>query len=124
MVAASALVADTDEQARRLAMPGALQFLRLRQGNPGQVPTVEEAEQYPYTPLERGFVDDRLAGQLIGAPRTVLDGVHELVSRTAADELMVVTSTHAGADRLRSYELLAGAVTADGEQRAGAGAGR
>jgi alkanesulfonate monooxygenase SsuD/methylene tetrahydromethanopterin reductase-like flavin-dependent oxidoreductase (luciferase family) len=111
MVAASVLTADTDERARRLSMPGALQFLRLRQGNPGLVPTVREAEEHPYTPLERQFVDERLASQIIGSPTTVLDGVRELVARTAADELMVVTGTHDGADRLRSYELLATAVS-------------
>ncbi|WP_252435070.1 LLM class flavin-dependent oxidoreductase [Pseudonocardia humida] len=114
MVAASVLTADTDERARRLALPSALQFLRLRQGDPGQVPTLREAEEYPYTPLERRFVDDRLASQIIGSPRTVLDGVRELVARTAADELMVVTGTHGGADRLRSYELLAEAVSVAG----------
>jgi hypothetical protein len=34
-------------------------------------------------------------------------GVTELVERTGVDELMIVTSTHDGVDRLRSYELLA-----------------
>ena len=51
---------------------------------------------------------------MIGAPSTVRDGVHELVERTAVDELMIVTSTHSGADRLRSYELLAEAVAPAG----------
>ncbi len=37
-------------------------------------------------------------------------GVEELVARTGVDELMVTTSTFRGEDRLRSYELLAGAV--------------
>ena len=110
MIAASVLTAETDEEARRLAMPSALQFLRLRQGRPGLVPTPEEAAAYPFTAEEREFVADRLAGQVIGSPDTVRDGVHELVERTGVDELMVVTSTHDGADRLRSYELLARAV--------------
>jgi luciferase family oxidoreductase group 1 len=110
MIAASVLVADTDAEARRLAMPGALQFLRLRQGAPGLVPTPEEAGSHPYSAEERQFVEDRLAGQVIGAPSTVRDGVHELVERTGVDELMVVTSAHDGADRLRSYELLAEAM--------------
>jgi luciferase family oxidoreductase group 1 len=123
LVAASVLVADTDERARQLALPGALQFLRLRRGDPGQVPTVEEAERYPYTPLERRFVDDRLAAQIVGAPATVLDGLRELVSRTAADELMVVTTTHDGADRLRSYELLAAAVAGEPAAAGRAGMG-
>ena len=51
-----------------------------------------------------------MAGQVIGSPDTVRDGVRELVERTGVDELMVVTNTHSGADRLRSYELLAAAV--------------
>ncbi len=110
MIAASVLCAETDGQAHRLSMPGALQFLQLRQGRPGVVPTPDEAAAYPYSAEERRFVDDRLAGQIIGAPATVRDGVQELVERTGVDELMVVTNTHAGADRLRSYELLADAV--------------
>jgi alkanesulfonate monooxygenase SsuD/methylene tetrahydromethanopterin reductase-like flavin-dependent oxidoreductase (luciferase family) len=47
---------------------------------------------------------------VIGSPSTVRDGVRELVERTGVDELMVVTSAHDGADRLRSYQLLAEAV--------------
>ena len=34
----------------------------------------------------------------------------ELVEKTGVDELMVVTNTHDGADRLRSYRLLAEAL--------------
>ena len=110
MIAASVLAAGTDEEARRLALPSALQFLRLRLGQPGPVPTPEEASTYPYSEQERAFVEDRLAGQIIGSSDTVRDGVHELLERTGVDELMVVTSTHDGADRLRSYELLAAAL--------------
>jgi luciferase family oxidoreductase group 1 len=107
MIAASVLAADTDAEARRLALPSALQFLRLRQGAPGLVPTPEEAAAYPYTDGDRRFVEDRMAGQIIGSPDTVRDGVQELLDRTGVDELMVVTGAHDGADRLRSYELLA-----------------
>jgi luciferase family oxidoreductase group 1 len=110
MIAAAVLAAETDAEARRLALPGALQFLRLRRGDPGLVPTPEEAAGYPYTDEERAFVEDRLAGQVIGSPDTVRDGVRALVERTGVDELMIVTSAHGGADRLRSYELLADAV--------------
>ena len=110
MIAAAVLAADTDAEARRLALPGALQFLRLRQGRPGLVPTPDEAAAHPYTDEERAFVEDRLAGQVIGSPATVRDGVRELVERTGVAELMVVTSAHSGADRLRSYELLTDAV--------------
>ncbi len=110
VVCASVLVAADDDEARRLAAPAALQFLRLRQGEPGPLPTPGEAAAHPYSPQERAFVEDRLAGQVIGGPDAVRAGVAELVERTGADELMVVTSTHDSADRVRSYELLATAV--------------
>jgi luciferase family oxidoreductase group 1 len=118
MIAAAVLAAATDAEAQRLALPGALQFLRLRQGNPGLLPTPEEAAAYPYSAQEQAFVDDRLGGQVIGSPATVRDGVRELVARTGVDELMVVTSTHSGTDRLRSYELLAAAVGTQGTMAA------
>jgi luciferase family oxidoreductase group 1 len=110
MVAASVLVAPTDEEAVELARPAALQFLRLRHGRPGVVPTPAETAAHPYTELDRRFVEDRLAGQIIGSPDTVRAGVDELVERTGAAELMVVTSTFDPADRLRSYELLVEAL--------------
>ena len=111
MIGASVLAADTDAEARRLALPSALQFLRLRQGAPGLVPTPDEAAAYPYTDEERRFVEDRLAGPRSSARPTRCGTVcRSWSSAPGVDELMVVTSAHDGADRLRSYELLAKAV--------------
>ncbi|GAA3888156.1 LLM class flavin-dependent oxidoreductase [Saccharothrix violaceirubra] len=107
LVCAAVIAADTDEQALRIAQPSALAFLRLRSGRPGRLPTVEEAAEYPYTDLERLFVEDRLGSQIIGGPETVRAGVRELLDRTDADELMVTTMVPEQSDRLRSYELLA-----------------
>ena len=42
-----------------------------------------------------------------GAPSTVRDIYEELLSRSGADELMLMCSTHDPADRIRSYELIA-----------------
>ena len=75
LIAAAVLCAPDDAEAQRLALPSALQFLQLRLGRPGPVPTPEEAAAYPYTAEERGFVEDRLAGQVIGSPETVRAGV-------------------------------------------------
>ncbi|MGD9528916.1 LLM class flavin-dependent oxidoreductase [Pseudonocardia sp.] len=114
MIGAAVLAADTDEEARRLALPGALSFLQLRLGRPGVVPTPADAAAYPYSDEERAFVEDRLAAQVVGSPDTVREGVRALVERTGVDELMVVTSAHGGPERLRSYELLADAVATAG----------
>lgn len=107
VVCASAIVADTDEHAQRIAMPSAIQFLNLRKGQPGRMPTNEEAAAYPFDELERMVVEDRLADQVIGSPESARAQLERLLADTAADELMVTTMVAEQADRLRSYELLA-----------------
>ena len=107
MVATAVVCADTDERARFLAGSGALSFLKLRSGRPGRMPSPEEAAAYPYTELERAFVEDRQATQIIGAPETVRRGLTDLLTATSADELMLTTMVFDPADRLRSFELVA-----------------
>jgi luciferase family oxidoreductase group 1 len=114
MVSASVLVADSYEQARRLSLPGALAFVRLRQGVPGVLPTPEEAEQHAWTGQERAFAEHRLDSQVLGSPQEVRQQLDQLLADTGADELMVTTTAHAFADRLRSYELLAQVAAAPG----------
>ncbi|QFZ17083.1 LLM class flavin-dependent oxidoreductase [Saccharothrix syringae] len=107
VVCASVVIADTDERAKYIAMPSALSFLNLRKGQPGRMPTNEEAAAYPFTDLERLLVEDRLAAQVVGSPTTALAQLERLLADTAADELMVTTMVAEQADRLRSYEILA-----------------
>ena len=107
MVCASVVLAETDERARELAMPGALSFLRLRSGRPGLLPSVEQAVSYDYAPHELAFVEQRLAQQSIGGPATVQASLERLLDDTQADELMVTTMVHDPADRLASFTRLA-----------------
>ena len=107
MVAAAVVCAETDERARFLAGSGALSFLRLRAGRPGPMPSPQEAAAYPYTDLERAFVEDRQASQIIGSAETVQRGIAELVHATRADELMITTMVFDPADRLASFHLVA-----------------
>ncbi len=107
MVCASVVLAETDERAHELAMPGALSFLRLRSGRPGLLPSLEEALSYAYAPHEQAFVDQRLAQQSIGSAESVQASLQRLVDDTGVDELMVTTMVHDPADRLRSFTGLA-----------------
>ena len=107
MVAAAVVCAETDERARFLAGSGALSFLRLRSGRPGPLPSPEEAAAYPYNEMERAFVEDRLATQIVGAPNTVQRGIADLVDAAQADELMITTMVYDPADRLGSFERVA-----------------
>ena len=97
-------------RARWLAGPSALSFLRLRSGQPGTMPSPEEAAAHTYTDLDRAMIADRQGSQLIGSPATVRDGLAELLKHTKADELMITTMVFDPADRLRSFELVAQAV--------------
>jgi luciferase family oxidoreductase group 1 len=106
MVCASVIVADTDKHARWIAGPGALSFVRLRQGRPAPLATPQEAADYPYTEIDELVIEDRMSTQIIGSPSTVRAGLDELMESTAADELMVTTIVHGHEDRLRSFELL------------------
>ncbi|HEY3736315.1 MAG TPA: LLM class flavin-dependent oxidoreductase [Jatrophihabitans sp.] len=94
MVAVQTVCAETDEEAQRLALPAALSFLRLRQGQPGPLPSVEEAAEYPWTPLEREFVRERWEGQAVGSPETVRDALADLLEKTGASELMLTTQLY------------------------------
>ena len=108
MLGVPVVCAETDDRARWLASPGVLAFLRLRSGRPDVYPTPEEAAEYRFTPMEKELAKQRMASQIVGNPDTVRHGLEDLVARTGADELMVTTMTHAHADRVESYRLLAG----------------
>ncbi|WP_051940469.1 LLM class flavin-dependent oxidoreductase [Phaeacidiphilus oryzae] len=107
LIGVGAIAADDEKQARRLALSGALNMLRLRRGAPGLVPTPEEAEAYPYSELERDFIDSWLANVVLGDRDQVRQGLAALRERTGADELMITSNVHGHAARNRSYRLIA-----------------
>ena len=108
-IGVAALAADDPAEARRQVLTGALAMLRLRTGRPGLTPTPEEAEAYPFAPVEREFVDSWLANVVYGDPEEVRAGLDALVARTGADELVITANAHTPAARLRSYDLIADA---------------
>jgi alkanesulfonate monooxygenase SsuD/methylene tetrahydromethanopterin reductase-like flavin-dependent oxidoreductase (luciferase family) len=71
------------------------------------MPSPEEAAAYPYSELERAFIEDRLATQIVGSPETVRRGVTDLLDATKADELMITTMVYDPADRRYSFERVA-----------------
>jgi len=106
-IGVAVVCADTDEEARWLAAPSGLSFLRLRQGRPGPLPSPEEAAAYPYSDHEREVVADRMANQVVGSAQTVRADLEALIERTSTAELIITTMIHDPAARIRSYELVA-----------------
>ncbi|MFF4651521.1 LLM class flavin-dependent oxidoreductase [Streptomyces sp. NPDC001380] len=107
VIGVSAVAADSAAEALRLARSGGLSMLRLRRGSPGPLPTPEEAEAYPYSDLERDFLDDWLGNVVLGEPARVAEGLEELRKRTGAQELMVTSHVHGHEARIASYGMIA-----------------
>ncbi|MBD2892953.1 LLM class flavin-dependent oxidoreductase [Actinomadura nitritigenes] len=113
LLAASVIVADSAERAEWLAGPSKVivaQSLRGVRNGPNVTP--EDAAKVHWTAEEDAVLRERMAHHVVGDPETVRERLGELLAGTGADELMVLTLVHDLDERLRSYELLAKAMSA------------
>lgn len=111
IMATSVLVAETDDDAEALAASLDLMWLRIGNGTRGPAATLEEARAYRYTPAEEQQRQLNRTRSVIGSPATVAAQLEALASECGVDEIMALTVTHDHATRVRSYELLAEAVS-------------
>jgi luciferase family oxidoreductase group 1 len=123
IAAVQVIAAETDEAARRLFTTPQQRFLRLIRNQPVELlPPVDSMEAH-WTAWERAAVESKLGAAIVGSDATVLEGLERLVGSTGASEVIVVTDTYEHADRLESYERVAGmagrAPTAEPAQTAG-----
>jgi luciferase family oxidoreductase group 1 len=109
IVAAGVVVGDDDEDALRRALPGGVSMLRLRQGRPAPIPTVEDAEALvrQLGESELAVVQDAIGRAIIGGPATVHAELLDLVERTAPDELMLVSQVVDAGQRIEGLERIA-----------------
>jgi luciferase family oxidoreductase group 1 len=110
MLGVNVVCAPDESEARYLAGPLALAITRLRSGRPDVYPTPQEAKEHSYTPMEKEIIRGFTHGHVVGSPEQVRAELLALAERTGADELMLTTTTHDPADRLRSFELVADAM--------------
>ena len=103
----SAIAADTSERAEELALSLGLGVVRMRQGRPGKLPSPQEAAAHDWTEAEQDQLRRYRRAQTLGTATQVREAIATLVEETGADEIMVMTSVHDHAERLRSYELIA-----------------
>jgi luciferase family oxidoreductase group 1 len=105
VLAATAAVAATTEEARQLLLPEAWSsaYSRTR----GVFPPLEPVQHRDMTEKERGFFEQSLRGQIYGTPEEVDAALGGLVRRTAADEVLLTTNTYDRSDLLDSYAALA-----------------
>lgn len=106
-VAVFALTADTEAEAWRLYKSRELWRLFRDTGRFPPLPSVAEAEAYPYSAAERAHLEPLRAKAIVGAPAQVKAKLEALAAAHGAQEVAVLTPCHDPAARRRSYQLLA-----------------
>ncbi|MFW6597702.1 LLM class flavin-dependent oxidoreductase [Propionibacteriaceae bacterium Y2011] len=116
LLTVNAIVADTDAEAERLALPYRLMMMELRTGDTRRpIRTVEEAEAVPASPERDEFLAGLSNTWVVGSPDTVGDQLRALAGEFDVDEVMLhpVAGSYADDDparspaRQRTLELLA-----------------
>jgi luciferase family oxidoreductase group 1 len=107
LIAAQVIVAETDAAARRLFTTPQQRFLRHIRGEPVELlPPVDSMEPL-WHDEERLAVESLLRAAIVGSDTTVQAGLERLVSRTHANEVIILTDTYEHSDRIDSYERVA-----------------
>lgn len=118
-ITANVVVADSAEEAERLALPQLRQFARLRTNTPMRpIETVDEVLASPSEGMEASFVQQGRARWFVGTPGAVADELRAFAAKHDVDEVMISPSAGAyDADpldeapaRLRTLELLTAAL--------------
>ncbi|MFD1647593.1 LLM class flavin-dependent oxidoreductase [Haloarchaeobius litoreus] len=116
IVAVNAVCAETDEAAARLRAVAEASYQRLRRGELGTTPSVEEAIDelggVP-EPTPETLDDDEWPRAISGSPGTIAGLLEQLADRVGVDEVMIQHVVADHDDGLRSHELLADAVGLD-----------
>lgn len=100
-------VAETKEEAEYLSMPMQLSRLRLMQGKMHQVLSVEEANNYPLTEMEKIHLENNRRFYFIGEAKEVAEKIKEEQQIYGFDEVMINCNLSTIDQRLNNYELLA-----------------
>ena len=104
-VAVTAICAESDDEAERLAASSRMCSLVQRDGGAIPVPPVEQALRY--LEHEQAPVSSAPRRAIVGSPATVRAGIEEVARGYGAEEVIVVTITYSHEARRRSYELIA-----------------
>jgi luciferase family oxidoreductase group 1 len=109
ILAIAVIMAETDDEAEKLASSADLNRLLRDRGQFAPLPSVEDALAYPYSEAERAHIARNRSRLFVGSPATVMQKISPLISASEADEVMVITAVYDHDARKRSYDLLADA---------------
>jgi alkanesulfonate monooxygenase SsuD/methylene tetrahydromethanopterin reductase-like flavin-dependent oxidoreductase (luciferase family) len=109
ILAIAAVAAETDAEAEKLASSMDLNRLRRDRGQYLPLPSVEEAQAYPYSDAERASIARNRSRLFVGSPATLMRKLQPMIATSQADELMIITAVYDHDARKKSYSLLADA---------------
>lgn len=110
LVGVNVVAAETDEEARRLATSQQMSFSDMLRGKRSLLqPPIDDIETY-WTPAEKLHAQRMLGCSVVGNLETVTQGLKDLMERTRANELMIVSDLYDFDKRLQSLELTMKAV--------------
>jgi alkanesulfonate monooxygenase SsuD/methylene tetrahydromethanopterin reductase-like flavin-dependent oxidoreductase (luciferase family) len=107
ILAVSAVVAPTDEEAKFLSGSQALSWALFHSGQIRKLLSPEDAAAHEYSAHERHIIENQSPLWIIGSPETVKAEIAHKAKAAGADEVMVTTTIWDYALRLRSFRLLA-----------------
>ena len=110
MVGCNVIVADTEEEAKRLFTSPQQNFTRMVRGTRGQLPPpIDDIEAF-WSPAEKHHAAGMLACSFHGTKDSIKDKLAPMIEETGADELMVAAAVWDHKERVHSFELLAEAM--------------
>jgi luciferase family oxidoreductase group 1 len=107
ILALSALVAPTDEEAAYLSRSQELSWALFHSGDIRKLVSPEQAATHDYTPHQLQIIAQHRPLWIVGSPETVKAEIERKAAESGADEVMITTTNWDYELRLRSYRLLA-----------------
>lgn len=107
ILAVSALLAPTQEEAQFLSTSQAVSWALFHSGELRRLMAPEQASRWPLTAQQQAIVDKQSKLWIVGDPQQVRATIEAQAEAAGADEVMVTTTVWSHAYRLRSYRLLA-----------------
>ena len=112
MAAMTVIAAETDREAEFIASSQDQSFVRLRSGDPGQLPPPIADYRAGLPVSAQAMLEHLSVARAVGSPAMVRERIGRFVERTRADEIIVSGATFDPEARHRSLQLTAEALAA------------
>ena len=106
MLGVNVIVADTEQEAEKLATSQQLAFLRMIRGQGGQLPPPVDSMELIWSPYEKAMVMEQLKYTFVGTKEKIREQLNRFITETKTDELIINTHVFDHNARVRSCELL------------------